>query len=257
MINMKSISLYEKQETFVHHLEPLSKLFYTVCALLIPIICGRRWVWLGCILMSLGLLTVGKVLRKTLPILGCSFLIILTVFLIQGLFRAENVTPFIKFGKLVFYKEGLFFALGIGLNVLNLLLAFSVLILTTKPSDLVEALVRIGLSPKLGYVLSSVFQIIPQMSSTMETITDAQRSRGMETEGKLLVRLKAFMPLIAPVVMNSLINTRERAIALEVRGFNSDLPKSYINVHPKSKVDYMVKVILGILLIGSIIGRFF
>ena len=42
----------------------------------------------------------------------------------------------------------------------------------------------------------------------------------METEGNLLTRAKAFLPLISPVVMSALINTREqRAVALEVRGF--------------------------------------
>ena len=56
------------------------------------------------------------------------------------------------------------------------------------------------------------------MTGTMNTITDAQRSRGLETEGSLLTRAKAFLPLISPVVMSSLINTRERAVALEVRG---------------------------------------
>ena len=32
-----------------------------------------------------------------------------------------------------------------------------------------------------------------------------------------------FLPLISPVVMSSLINTRERAIALEIRGFGGKL----------------------------------
>ncbi|WDU84655.1 energy-coupling factor transporter transmembrane component T [Caloramator sp. Dgby_cultured_2] len=99
--------------------------------------------------------------------------------------------------------------------------------LTTKPSDLIENLVRRGLSPKLGYVLASVLQIIPQMLSTMDTILDAQRSRGLETEGKLIKRLKAFIPLIGPAVMNSLISTRERAMALEMRGFNSNIKKTF------------------------------
>lgn len=252
---MKSISLYENKGTPIHQLEPLTKLFYIVCALCIPIIWGSRWVWAMCIIVSLGVLMMGRVVRKTVPIIGCSLLVILTVVIIQGLFRSENVTPLFHVGPLTFYEEGLSFALGVGLNVMNLLLAFSILVLTTKPSDLIEALVRIGLSPKIGYVLSSVFQIIPQMSATMETITDAQRSRGMETEGKLLVRLKAFIPLIAPVVMNSLINTRERAIALEVRGFNHKGAKSFLNAHPATRADRMIKIILGLLLIGSVIGR--
>ena len=40
----------------------------------------------------------------------------------------------------------------------------------------------------MGYIITSVFQIVPQMTGTMNTITDAQRSRGLETEGSLLTR---------------------------------------------------------------------
>lgn len=252
---MKSISLYKPLDTPIHQLEPITKLYYVAAMLLLPVLWANRWGTAICILMSLIVLKMGKVLKRAMPILACSGIIILTVVVIQGLFRAGNKTPFIKLGKVIFYKEGLLFAVGIGLNVVNLILGFSVLVLTTKPSDLVEALVRKGLSPKMGYVISSVFQIIPQMSATMETISDAQRSRGLETEGKLLKRMKAFLPLIGPVVMNSLIATRERAIALEVRGFNSTKPKSYINAYEPRRIDRVIKGL--ILVIGglSVIGR--
>lgn len=254
---MKSISLYKPLETPIHRLEPITKLVYVLAILFIPVLWGSRWVTAGCIAMSFILLKMGKVFRKAVPILACSSIIILTVVIIQGLFRAGNQTPFITLGNVVFYKEGLLFAVGVGLNVVNLILGFSVLVLTTKPSDLVEALVRKGLSPKIGYVISSVFQIIPQMSATMETISDAQRSRGLETEGKLLTRIKAFLPLIGPVVMNSLIATRERAIALEVRGFNSTKPKSYINIYKPSRADHVIKGFILMVLLLSVMGRIF
>lgn len=59
------------------------------------------------------------------------------------------------------------------------MLAFAVFVPTTRPAELVEDMERIGFSPKIGYVISSVFQIVPQMSGTMNTILDAQRSRGL------------------------------------------------------------------------------
>ena len=37
----------------------------------------------------------------------------------------------------------------------------------------------------------------------------------------LLARIKSFIPLLGPVVLNSLNDTRERAIALEIRGFSA------------------------------------
>ena len=141
------------------------------------------------------------------------------------------------------------------INILNILLSFCSLILTTKPSDLVEGFVRIGLSPRIGYVFISVFQIIPQMTETMSTITDAQRSRGMETEGNLITRIKAFFPLISPVVMSSLINTRERAIALEVRGFNSRNQKTFLNEAVKIKGDKLIKTVLSLIILASLIWR--
>ena len=63
----------------------------------------------------------------------------------------------------------------------------------------------------------------------------------METEGKLMTRLKAFLPLISPVVMSALTSTRERAIALEVRGFGSKVKKTYLYSHPYSTMDRIMK----------------
>ena len=81
-----------------------------------------------------------------------------------------------------------------------MLLSFAILVLSAKPSELVEELEKRGFSRRMGYIITSVFQIVPQMTGTMNTITDAQRSRGLETEGSLLTRAKAFLPLISPVV---------------------------------------------------------
>jgi energy-coupling factor transport system permease protein len=156
---------------------------------------------------------------------------------------------------MTFYREGMLYALKIGLRIYNIITSVSLLVLTTRPSDLIEALVRKGLSPKIGYVLSSILQIIPQMTSMMNTITDAQRARGMETEGSLLVRMKAFIPLLGPMVMSSLVGTRERAMALEVRAFSSSRKKTFLNKPMESAQSTIWRVVLLIILIGAVIWR--
>ncbi len=248
---MKSISLYKEKKSILNKLAPESKLLYILLALLLPAVTGSRTVSVAFILCSTCLLLVSRVLRHTIPILSVSGFVLLTVVIIQGLFRAGNTTPVLQLGPVIFYKEGLLYAMHIVINVINILMSFCVLILTTKPSDLVENFMRKGFSPRFGYVFISVFQIIPQMMETMSTIMDAQRSRGMETEGNLLIRIKAFIPLISPVVMSSLINTKERALALEVRGFNSKSAKTYYNDEKKSGADRILQILmLGILLLG-------
>lgn len=252
---MRALSLYQERNSVVHRVDPVSKLFYIAAAVAIPVILPTRTVALACLLCSVVLLLLGKVFRKVIPIIGFSFILLLSIIIIQGLFKPENETPLFHIGALIFYKEGLLYALQLCIRVLDILCAFAILVLTTKPSDLIESLVRRGLSPKIGYVLSSVLQIIPQMTATMETIMDAQRSRGMETEGKLSVRIKAFVPLIGPVVMNSLVSTRERALALEVRGFNSKTKKTFLNEEINSAYNLVIKAVLVALVIFSIVWR--
>lgn len=249
---MKSISLYEEKNSFLNKLSPESKIMYVLAAIFIPIFLGNHLASIGFILLSALLLAGSGVIRKTLPILGVSGFVVLTVLLIQGMFRAGNETALFGVLGFTFYKEGLMFALDIAINVFNIILCFCVLVLCTKPSDMIENFVRRGFSPRFGYVFISLFQLIPQMTEKMSTITDAQKSRGMETEGSLLVRMKAFLPLISPVIMSSFIDTKERAIALEVRGFNSKNQKTFLNEQHTTVLDKAIQAILVLAAVVSI-----
>ena len=67
--------------------------------------------------------------------------------------------------------------------------------------------------------------------------------------------MKAFIPLITPVVTSSLINTRERAIALEVRGFGGKGKRSYLRTWQKHRGDKAMTISLAILIILASIWR--
>ena len=252
---MKSISLYVDKDTYLTRMHPFTKLCYIFTAIVASLVAGKLWAFAAFIGISLVMLISGKIIRKVFPLIAFSFTILITIFLIHGLFNHENATLLFAAGPLKFYQEGMLYALRISLNVLNMLLAFAVFVLTTRPVELVEDLERIGFSSKIGYVVSSVFQIVPQMSGTMNTIMDAQRSRGLETEGSLLTRAKSFLPLISPVVMSSLINTRERAIALEIRGFEAGQKKTYLREDKMKNSDRIWCVILLLLIIAAIVIR--
>ena len=252
---MKSISLYVDKDTYLTRMHPFTKLCYIFTAIVASLVVGKLWAFAAFIGISLVMLISGKIIRKVFPLIAFSFTILITIFLIHGLFNHENATLLFAAGPLKFYQEGMLYALRISLNVLNMLLAFAVFVLTTRPVELVEDLERIGFSPKIGYVVSSVFQIVPQMSGTMNTIMDAQRSRGLETEGSLLTRAKSFLPLISPVVMSSLINTREHAIALEIRGFEAGQKKTYLREDKMKNSDRIWCVILLLLIIVAIAIR--
>jgi len=252
---LKALSLYQERDTIIHKVDSITKMIYIIAAIATPMIVPNKLMSLICLAFNVGLLFVGKVFKKVIPLISFSMIVLISIVIIQGLFNAGNKTPVFSIGIITFYKEGLLFSLEICIRVINILCAFAILVLTTKPSELIESLVRRGLSPKIGYVLCSVLQIIPQMTVTMETITDAQRSRGMETEGKLSVRIKAFFPLIGPVIMNSLINTRERAMALEVRAFNSKSKKTFLNEEQNASYNKIIRIILLLVVVLAVVWR--
>jgi energy-coupling factor transport system permease protein len=52
-------------------------------------------------------------------------------------------------------------------------------------------------------------------------VIEAQRARGLDTEGSWPRRLRGVLPLVAPLVIGSLVEIEERALALEVRAFGA------------------------------------
>ena len=252
---MKSISLYVDNGSWLCKVHPFTKLAYIATAISVPLLVGKLSFFAIFIALSLAVLASGRLLKRVVPLIAFSFTILITIFLIHGLFNQSNRNILFSIGPLHFYREGLLYALHIGCNVLNMLLSFAILGLSAKPSELVEELEKRGFSRRMGYIITSVFQIVPQMTGTMNTITDAQRSRGLETEGSLLTRAKAFLPLISPVVMSSLINTRERAVALEVRGFAAKQKKTYLADRTPHRGDTPITVVLLAMIAAALLWR--
>ena len=124
---------------------------------------------------------------------------------------------------------------------------------TTYTGKLVAALTASGLNPKAGYLVLASLNVVPQMQRRMSVIQEAQSARGVETGGSLSGRIKAFIPLLGPVVMSSLTDAQERGMTLETRGFGIKNVKqtTYVEV-TKSQADKILKVLtflVGVLIL--------
>jgi len=252
---MDALTLFVLRDSLIHKLDPLTKIVYIDISIAAAYLLDGLLEVLLVVFVSMGLLLLGKVFRNILPVIALSFLLILSLVIVQGFFNPANETLLYEMGPIKFYKEGLTIAVRLAMRVINMVCAFGVLVLTTSPTELVERLQQKGMSPKIGYVILSVLQIIPQLRATYNKIQDAQRSRGMETEGNMIVRVKAFFPLLGPVILNALNDTRERSIALDVRGFDRNTPKSYLNEARNYPHSALVNSVLVLILVGLIIWR--
>jgi energy-coupling factor transport system permease protein len=214
------LSLYSEGSSPLHRAHPLTKGLLSLSAVALAfIVPSTAWV-LAILAVLLLLVVVAAVLRKLLAVaLGILLPLVVLLLVVQGFIYAGNRTVLFTIGPLSYYSEGLLFGALLSARIACLVAATFLFSFTTRPTDITEALMQRGLSPSMGYVLQSALQIIPQTLDLAGRIQDAQRARGLETEGSLRVRARAYVPLMLPLVLSSLVATQERAMALEVRGF--------------------------------------
>lgn len=224
---MTAATLYVERDSGLHRLNPLTVLatvgFSLVAGLALP---GVLTPYLVFAFIVAPLAAWGRVLRR---LLSTAFKIVLpfaiSVFLIQGLFWT-NGTPVVQLGPLSLKLEGLIFAARSTGRILAVVGSFLLLSLAVRPDKLMIALQQHGIPNALTYIILTTIQIIPHFQAKANTILDAQRSRGLETEGSLGKRIRALAPLAVPLVLGSIVDIEERAIALEARAFSRPGPKT-------------------------------
>lgn len=178
------------------------------------------------------------------------FIIFVILYAIQGLFFPFRQTPLFSFFGIIIWLEGVLYASYIASRLLVMLVYGYLFVLTTHPGDLVSSLRKIRLPYKFGYVILATLQIIPRVQAQMSTIIEAQKSRGLETSGSVINRLRAYTPLLGPLFFGSVQQAVERSIALESRAFSAECEKtSYrrVVVKKKDKVIIISSILVSIL----------
>jgi energy-coupling factor transport system permease protein len=147
----------------------------------------------------------------TLPI-GISVVLV-------SVFTRAGTTVVFAFGPIAATLEGVDFAGQTLVRLFTISAAIGLFGLTTDPRAFVFDLERRGLSPRFAFVAVATLEAVPAMVARAGVITAAQRSRGLDTEGSVVARLRGILPLVAPVLLSSLSEVEERSLALEVRAF--------------------------------------
>ncbi|HEY3232398.1 MAG TPA: energy-coupling factor transporter transmembrane component T, partial [Roseiflexaceae bacterium] len=150
--------------------------------------------------------------------------------------------------------EGLEFAFLTSTRLLAFTGTFLLLLQTTHPADLVFALTERGLPRSIGYILLVSLQIVPDMSARTTAILEAQRSRGLETQGGLR-RVRAIVPLVGPLVVGALVDVEERAMALESRAYTAPGPKSSLRQLVDSTGQRVTRLLMLLATVALIAGR--
>ena len=193
----------------------------------------------------------GVFLRRVKNSVGVLFIILV---IIQTFFTAGDTVLF-SFWIFTAKLEGLLFALKLGFILANVGGCLIWFFAVTTEKDFVLALEKKGLSSKASYVVISTLQMVPVLKKRSEVIMNAQRARGVETKGNLLVRAKVFVPTLVPLVLSAIQGTEERALTLEARGFSVETKSTHLYDIEERPVDKIMTAVTAVLFVLIVIGR--
>jgi energy-coupling factor transport system permease protein len=245
------LSFYIHRDSPFHRLNPLTKLTLSFAIVLISFL--SPWYWTPQLIIPLVLfpltLFAGVFREYSKAALRLMLPPALFLFGMQALFQPGGETVLFRIWTLTVTEEAIRFALTNATRIFVMVSSFTLLLLTTHPSELMSDLTRRGLPPQFAYVIISTLQILPQMQAKAQTIIAAQRSRGLETQGSFVKRIGALAPLVAPLVFGSLVEVEERAIAIEARGFTSARPKTFLHEMQDTRFDRAARIVLALLVL--------
>ncbi len=132
-------------------------------------------------------------------------------------------------------------AIGVGLRFLVLMVSSSLFFVSTTPEEMGLVLDRLGFPYSLSFALVTATRFIPTLALEAQEIIDAQRSRGLELEkGSFIARVKKYLPILIPLIVNSVKRSLELAEALESRCFGAAEKRTSIQQLKFSTPDYLI-----------------
>lgn len=233
-------------------------ILYTVCTFVLGTVhltkVGLSLLLIPWFLVIPVLCAASGALGKCVKALKAVALIALIILLVQT-FLVPGGEVLVRFGFLRICEKGLKTAVSLSFMIMNIAGIFVWLFQTTENKEIARALEESGMNYKAAYVFTSTLQMINILSDNSKTIMNAQKARGVETEGNMIVRARAFFPSLVPLILGAVIGSEERVLTLEARGFSIQGEKSHLFNLERSGAEKTVAAAAVIITILVIAGR--
>ena len=253
-----TLGQYYPADSVVHRLDPRVKIILLI-ALIVAIFLAQNLLAFVPVIAFLIIATklskvpVKMMLKGLKPL---RFILILTFIL--NLFFLQGETPLLDLGFAVIKKESLITAIHYSLRLVLLVLASSLLTLTTPPITLTDGLERL-LSPlraihfpahEMAMMMSIALRFIPTLLEEADKIMKAQTARGADFEsGNLIARAKAMVPLLVSLFVSAFRRAGDLAMAMEARCYHGGEGRTRLRVLKCQKRDYIACALMAALIV--------
>lgn len=248
-------SIYLERNTFLHKLDPRTKIFGAIFLFALTLIFNHPVYLfvLFCFIFAILIISKSFVNLKRVWIL---FVLLFLFSTILWPFFVKGKTPLIEIGILDISYESLLYGIAMGERLTSMLVIGVIFLSTTKIEEFSFGLQKMGVPFVFSFVFSFAFRLVPTFIGTASSVVQAQKARGLDIhQGNIFQKIKKHIPLIIPIFIYAIRNANFLAMALEVKGFGKRKKiEEYIELKMKF-YDYTVLLFLLAVLIFCIFLR--
>ena len=218
-----SIGSYSTLSTFMHKLDPRSKIVGTLVIVLIAIFTKSLigylilsiYIFLLCFISKLNLY--GVLSKIKIYIYMTFFMLIFNIFFMRNGYLLVDL----KIIKI--YDEPVILSLYTGIQIFLLTIVMEILTTTTKPSDIIKGINYIlnkkGKNSEISLMFSTSTQFINTIYKELKQIIKIQKSRGNDLSQISISKIKEIFLIIIPLFRLTIRKINVMSEVMEVKNF--------------------------------------
>ena len=238
MIKNVTLGQYFPGDSFVHKLDPRTKLLATIALIAVVFVSSgfAGFVMIAAFVLLTALST-GVHLKFLFKGLKPIMFIIIFTFILNVFFQ-QTGEVLLQFWVIRITTGGLRMATFMAVRLILLVVASQLLTLTTSPISLTDGLESLMWpASKLGFpgheiamMMSIALRFIPTLMDEADKIMKAQKARGANFEtGNLIQRARAMIPLLVPLFVGAFRRADELALAMDARCYRGGAGRTRMN----------------------------
>ena len=233
--------IFRRGTSVYHRLDPRVKLLVSVLMFATTLLVRSLYELAGVLAFMIVVAAVAMVLRRVARTMLFTATFSLFIFVLNFIFTRNLETSLLYAARFV-----------------AIVVSTSLFFITTSPDELEQVMKTFRLPRDLVFAFVTAVRFIPVMFLDTIQIMDAQKSRGLELEkGNVLKRVRNMIPVLIPLVVNSVVRSGELAEAMESRAYGAvPRPTSLVEYRSKTK-DRVVAVAAVVLFVLAAYSFYF
>lgn len=237
---------FQPGRSILHQLNPLSKLLWLILITIFVFIISE-----GMLIFAIAawcLIYLFAVYPQIWKIRGFRFVLMtgMALFVLYVFFDKSGTilfNPGKPFWRIT--SGGIFSGLLYGGRFLTIVSISYLFVLTTNPTDLAYALMRIGVPYRVGFMLVTALRLAPILEDEGRTIYQAQLVRGVEYDkGNLKRILLVVQQFLTPLLVSAISRADTLVFSMEGRGFGQYQKRTFRQESKFSGWDIFFNLIL-------------